>query len=64
MVGDRLSVTGFTASDTLDWANEEKMLDGALRLRQYLKSMYARSTAPPTIAEGFAALESEGRHGG
>jgi len=55
MVGDRLSVADFNAAYTLDWANEEKMLDGTPRLREYLKSMYARSTAPPTIAE---ALES------
>jgi glutathione S-transferase len=55
MVGCRLSVADFNAAYTLDWANEEKMLDGTPRLREYLKSMYARSTAPPTIAE---ALES------
>jgi glutathione S-transferase len=55
MVADRLSVADFNAAYTLDWANEEKMLDGTPRLREYLKSMYARSTAPPTIAE---ALES------
>ena len=55
MVGDRLSVADFNAAYTLDWANEEKMLDGTPRLREYLKSMYARPTAPPTIAE---ALES------
>jgi glutathione S-transferase len=58
MVGDRLSVADFNAAYILDWANEEKMLDGAPRLREYLRSMYARTTAPPTIAEAFAALES------
>jgi glutathione S-transferase len=58
MVGDRLSVADFNAAYTLDWANEAKMLDGMPRLREYLKSIYTRSTAPPTIAEAFAALES------
>jgi glutathione S-transferase len=58
MVGDRLSVADFNAAYILDWANEEKMLDGAPRLREYLRSMYARPTAPPTIAEALAALES------
>lgn len=58
MVGNRLSVADFNAAYTLDWANEEKLLDGAPRLREYLKSMYARPTAPPTIAEALAALES------
>jgi len=56
MVADRLSVADFNAAYTLDWANEEKMLDGAPRLRDYVKSMYARPTAPPTIA---AALGGE-----
>jgi glutathione S-transferase len=58
MVGDRLSVADFNAAYTLDWANEEKMLDDAPRLREYLRSMYARPTAPATIAEALAALES------
>ena len=58
MVGDRLSVADFNAAYILDWANEEKMLDGTPRLREYLRSMYARPTAPPTIAEALAALES------
>lgn len=58
MVGDRLSVADFNAAYILDWANEEKMLHGAPRLREYLRSMYARPTAPPTITEALAALKS------
>jgi glutathione S-transferase len=58
MVGDRLSVADFNAAYTLDWANEENMLGDAPRLREYLRMMYARPTAPPTIAEAFAAMES------
>ncbi len=58
LVGDRPSVADFNAAYTLDWANHAEMLDDAPRLREYLKSMYARPTAPPTIAEAFAALES------
>ena len=58
IVGDRLSVADFNAAYTLDWANEEKMLDAAPRLKEYLKTMYARPNAPPTIAEAFAALKS------
>ena len=60
MVGDRLSVADFNAAYTLDWANAEGMLAGAPRLRDYLKVMYARPTAPPTITEAFAAMESTG----
>ena len=48
MVGDRLSVADFNAAYTLDWANTDEMLASAPRLRDYLKAMYARPTAPPT----------------
>lgn len=57
MIANRLSVADFTAAFTLDWANEEKMLERAPRLRAYLRMMYSRPTAPPTIAEAFAAME-------
>ncbi len=60
MVGDRLSVADFNAAYTLDWANTDEMLASAPRLRDYLKAMYARPTAPPTIAEAFAAMENSG----
>jgi len=59
IVGDLLSVADFNAAYTLDWASEENMLAGAPRLRDYLKAMYARPTAPITIREAFAAMESE-----
>ncbi|MFC3716590.1 glutathione S-transferase C-terminal domain-containing protein [Luteimonas soli] len=55
MAGDRLSVADFNAAYTLDWANTARMLDDAPQLRAYLAKMYARPTAPPTIAEAFAA---------
>ena len=60
IVGDRLSVADFNAAYTLDWANTDEMLASAPRLRDYLKAMYARPTAPPTIAEAFAAMENSG----
>ena len=55
VVGDRLSVADFNAAYTLDWANEAGMLGDAPRLHAYLKGMYARPHAPPTIAEAFRA---------
>jgi glutathione S-transferase len=55
MAGDRLSVADFNAAYTLDWANTAQMLDDAPQLRAYLAKMYARPTAPQTIAEAFAA---------
>lgn len=60
IVGDRLSVADFNAAYTLDWANTEEMLESAPRLRDYLKAMYSRPTAPPTIVEAFAAMENSG----
>lgn len=51
LVGDRLSVADFTAAYTLDWANEEQMLENAPRLKAYLELLYARPKAPPTIAQ-------------
>jgi hypothetical protein len=33
------------------------------RLKEYLKSMYARPTAPPTIGEALAALKSQAVNG-
>ena len=56
MVGERLSVADFNAAYTLDWANEEGMLDGAPRLKAYLSALYARSTAPQRIAEALTAI--------
>lgn len=58
VVGDHLSVADFNAAYTLDWVSEAGLLDDAPRLGAYRKSMYARPTAPPTIAEAFAAMEN------
>lgn len=58
VVGSQLTVADFNAAFTLDWANEEELLDDAPALRAYLKSMYARPKAPMTIAESMAALEA------
>ncbi|WP_201276915.1 glutathione S-transferase family protein [Microbulbifer sp. ALW1] len=57
IVGDRLSVADFNAAYTLDWANEEKFLQSAPRLQEYLERMYARPSAPKRIAEGLAATK-------
>ena len=56
VVGDRLSVADFIAAYTLDWANEAEMLGDAPRLKAFIKTMYARPTAPMTIKQGFAAM--------
>ncbi|WP_226664726.1 glutathione S-transferase family protein [Microbulbifer aggregans] len=57
IVGDRPTVADFNAAYTLDWVNEYELLGGTPRLQEYLKSMYARPTAPMRIAEGIAAVD-------
>ncbi len=59
VVGDRLSVADFNAAYTLDWANEQKMLEDAPRLRTFVKMMYDRPTAPPTIAQAMAKFKQQ-----
>lgn len=59
VVGNRLSVVDFNAAFTLDWAREAGLLEDAPRLMAFVETMYARPTAPPTIAEAFAELRRE-----
>ena len=59
VAGERLTVADFNAAYTLDWANEAGMLGDAPRLREYLKTMYARPKAPLTIAAGLAAIQKQ-----
>ena len=58
IVGDQATVADFNAAFTLDWANEEDLLDDAPALRAWLEAMYARARAPVTIAEAMAELEA------
>ena len=59
VAGDSVSVADFVTAYTLDWGNEDKLLDGCPQLLAYMKRMYARPHAPPRIAEAFAAISSE-----
>jgi len=56
VVGDRVTVADFVTAYTLDWANEDHLLDDFPQLRTYMERMYARPSAPPRIAEAFASL--------
>jgi glutathione S-transferase len=58
VVGDRVSVADFVLAWTLDWANEEKLLDEFPGLRTYLERMYSRPKAPLHIAEAFAKTQA------
>jgi glutathione S-transferase len=55
---DSVSVADFVIAYTLDWGNENKLLDGCPQLLAYMKRMYARPHAPPRIAEAFAAISA------
>ena len=58
LVGDTVTVADFVAAYTLDWANEDRLLDDCPQLLAYMKRMYARPNAPQRIAEAFAAITS------
>jgi glutathione S-transferase len=58
IVGDRVTVADCVTAYLMDWANEDRLLDGLPNLRAYLDRMYARSSAPPRIAEAFKAIQS------
>jgi glutathione S-transferase len=56
LVGNTVTVADFVAAYTLDWANEDRLLDDCPQLLAYMKRMYARPNAPQRIAEAFAAI--------
>ena len=56
IVGDRVTVADFVMAYTLDWANEVKLLENFLRLKNYIDRMYARPHAAMRIAKAFASL--------
>jgi glutathione S-transferase len=58
LVGDSVTVADFVAAYTLDWANEVHLLDALPHLRGYMDRMYARSKAPPRIAEALASIRA------
>ena len=58
VVGDSVTVADFVAAYTLDWGNENQLLDDCPQLLAYMKRMYARPNAPPRIAAAFATIKS------
>jgi len=59
VAGDSATVADFVLAYTLDWGNEDKLLGECPQLLAYMKRMYARPSAPPRIAEAFAAISAE-----
>jgi glutathione S-transferase len=58
VAGEGITVADLVLAYTLDWANEEKLLDGFPRLHAYMERMYARPSAPPRIAAAFASVRA------
>jgi glutathione S-transferase len=58
LVGDNVTVADFVMAYTLDWANEDQLLEGCPHLQAYMERMYARPSAPRRIAAAFAAIAS------
>jgi glutathione S-transferase len=63
VAGDKVSVADLVMAYTLDWGNEDKLLDRCPQLLAYMERMYARPHAPPRIAEAFAAISAEQNSG-
>jgi glutathione S-transferase len=57
VVGDSVTVADFVTAYTLDWGNEDQLLDDCPQLLAYMKRMYARPNAPPRITEAFATIK-------
>jgi glutathione S-transferase len=58
LVGERAGVADFVMAYTLDWGNEEKLLDGYPRLLEYMERMYDRPRAAPRIAAALASVQA------
>ncbi|SRR5579885_2707689 len=58
IVGNGLTVADCVTAYVIDWANEQRLLEGFPQLRAYLERMYARPKAPQRIAEAFASIRA------
>ena len=58
IVANRITAADCVTAYLMDWANENKMIDGFPNLRGYLDRMYARPAAPQHIAEAFASVRA------
>jgi glutathione S-transferase len=57
VVGDNVTVADFVLAYTLDWANEDQLLDDCPQLLTYMKRMYAPKCAGRASPEAFAAIK-------
>lgn len=60
VVGDSATVADFVLAYTLDWANEEALLEDFPTLKQYMESMYRRPKAVMRIAAASGGTDHQG----
>jgi glutathione S-transferase len=58
IAGDRITAADCVTAYLIDWANELRLIDDFVQLRDYLERMYARPTAPKRIAEAFREIRA------
>jgi glutathione S-transferase len=56
VASNHITVTDFVVAYTLDWANEEGLLDYSPALRSYMERMYARPHAAMRISQAMASV--------
>lgn len=56
VAGSHVTVTDFVLAYTLDWANEQALLDETPALVRYMERMYARPNAPMRIRKALASV--------
>lgn len=60
VVGDSVTVADFVLAYTLDWANEETLLEDFTTLKQYMERMYRRPKAVMRIAAASGGTDHQG----
>jgi glutathione S-transferase len=58
IVSDAITAADCVTAYLMDWANEQRLLEGKPNLQAYLKRMYDRATAPQRIAEATASIRA------
>jgi glutathione S-transferase len=58
IVGDAITAADCVTAYLIDWANEQRLLEGQPNLQAYLERMYGRPTAAQRIVDALAAVRA------
>ena len=58
IVGNAMTAADCVTAYLIDWANEQRLLDGKPNLQAYLERMYGRPTAAQRISDALAAIRA------